>query len=97
MEAIVQGEAYGLLEKDILVVNSEDIHMTKTFGQQTEYILLQIPENQLQRYFPDVWPIRFQTVIPQRGEGRQQEPGLILLEMLDLYRKKEEGDYFVLF
>ena len=95
MEAIVQGEAYRLLEKDILVVNSEDIHMTKTFDERTEYILLQIPENQLQRYFPDVWPIRFQTVIPQREEGTQQEPGVILLEMLELYRKKEEGYLFL--
>lgn len=90
MSAVVQGEEYRLSAGDILVVNSEDIHMTKTFGDETEYILLQIPSEQLERCFPDFCRLRFQTMIPKHCQSFR-EPGQILLDMLIIYREKEDG------
>lgn len=77
MVAIVQGDAYHLSVGDILIVNSEDIHMTKTYGDKTEYILLQIPAVQLQAYFPDFRLLRFQTMIPGPAHPGIVPPGTV--------------------
>ena len=42
MTAVIQAETFELSAGDILIINSKDIHMTRTHGDTTSYILLQI-------------------------------------------------------
>lgn len=60
MKAVVQGRSYALSPGDILVVNSEELHMTIT-DQNTDYLLLQINK----KHFTgrSTAPLRFENFI----------------------------------
>lgn len=64
MTAVIQAETYELSVGDIVVINSEDIHMTQTCGEKTEYVLLQISAAQIAAFFPNLELLRFDTWIP---------------------------------
>lgn len=65
MSAVIQAEHYELAVGDIIVINSGDIHMTQTWGEKTEYVLLQISEEQLSVFLPNFHLLRFQTRISE--------------------------------
>lgn len=96
MTAVVQAKTYTLSQGDILIVNSEDLHMTQTHGSQTEYILLQISARRMQEFFPDFHSIRFSTQITADQMEMQKSrkidtPDHDLLAMLTAYEQKEDG------
>lgn len=98
MTAIIQGEYYELFPEDILIINSGDIHMTQTYGENTQYVLLQISARQLARVFPDFKSLRFSTLISGReaAAGSGHQPGEYLNELLHIYEEKNDG-YSLLF
>lgn len=94
MTAVIQAETYQLSEGDFLIINSKDIHLTQTHGNQTSYILLQISARQMQQFFPDFASLRFAT----RIHGNTIHPDTssrtltsYIMEMLEIYEKKEDG------
>lgn len=93
MSAIIQAEAYEILDGDILIINSGDIHMTQTYGEKTDYLLLQISIRQLLQFVPDFKSLRFFTKIPAAGQNPSGagEPGSCLLELLRLYEQQPDG------
>ena len=94
LTAVIQAETYKLSAGDILIINSEDIHMTQTLGEKTEYLLLQISASQLYHFFADFHLLHFTTLIPK--ETHQDNPGIYLQDMLSIFQKKEDG-YAILF
>lgn len=86
MTAVIQAETYELSPGDIVIINAEDIHMTRTTAEVTEYVLLQISAPQIAAFFPDLGQIRFDT----RISGCQYEEGVIK-ELIEIYERKEEG------
>lgn len=98
MSAVIQAEHYELTVGDIIVINSGDIHMTQTWGEKTEYVLLQISEEQLNGFFPDFHLLRFETRISgaSGADGKIEDastgtPLEVLKEMLDIHEKQEDG------
>lgn len=92
MTAVIQAETYELSKGDTLIINSEDIHMTQTHGEETTYILLQISSAQLRSFFPDFHLLRFDTHIQRPNPGNMTpEPGYYLMEMCAVFSEKEDG------
>ena len=93
MTAVIQAETFELSACDILIINSKDIHMTRTHGDTTSYILLQISARYLQQFFPNFDVLHFGTWIPAGTalEGSTCAPTHYLMEMLDIYQKEEDG------
>ena len=77
MSAVIQAEQYELAVGDIIVINSGDIHMTQTWGDKTEYVLLQISEEQLSVFLPDFHLLRFETRISESSgaDGKSEGAG----------------------
>lgn len=112
MTAVIQAEQYELSVGDILVINSDDIHMTRTAGEKTEYTLLQISPSQIAAFFPNLKQVRFATWIPAGKQMCAESAKLcreqnhdpskdgilqkLLLEMKQIYEQKEDG-YSLLF
>lgn len=90
MTAVIQAETYELSAGDILIINSEDIHMTQTHGEETQYLLLQISASQLQKFFSDVHLLRFDTLIPASADTAYT-PGRFLMEMCTVFSDKKDG------
>ena len=61
LSAIVQAAEYTLHANDLLIVNSGDLHMTRTSG--CDYLILQVSDRQLRSYLPDFDRLRFDTII----------------------------------
>lgn len=61
LSAIVQASEYDLSAGDLMIINSGDLHMTRTGG--SHYLILQISARQLRAYLPDFDRLRFTTVI----------------------------------
>lgn len=93
MTAIIQAETYQLSVGDILIINSGDIHMTQTYGEKTDYILLQISVRQLLQFFPNFKSLRFFTLIPETAASARtvQNPRKYLREMLAIYERQQDG------
>lgn len=85
MTAVIQAETYELHPGDLLIINSEDIHMTQTHGPQTCYYLLQISSSQLKNYFPDFHLLHFDTLISQSPYGAYME------EICSIFQEKADG------
>lgn len=88
---------YTLREGDVFLVNSGDIHDTKTLGNP-HYLLLQIPYSLLDQSVPDFDGLRFQDYYPAASMG--QEPGFQaicdeLYHMKTLFEEKKEGYQFL--
>ena len=60
--AIVQATEYQLNEGDLIIINSGDLHMTRS--NTCTYLLLQISASQMRQYLPDFDTMRFDTIIP---------------------------------
>ena len=60
--AIVQATEYRLNEGDLIIINSGDLHMTRS--NTCTYLLLQISASQMRQYLPDFDTMRFDTIIP---------------------------------
>ena len=118
LTAVIQAKTYELSSGDILIINSNDIHMTQTSASKTDYILLQISARSLQQFFPNFASLHFVTWIPRNAASACSDaaeslasvsppsdsialhdrtvsvhlsPAFYLLEMLDIYEKKEDG------
>lgn len=118
LTAVIQAKTYELSSGDILIINSNDIHMTQTSASKTDYILLQISARSLQQFFPNFASLHFVTWIPRNAASACSDaaeslasvsppsdsialndrtvsihlsPAFYLLEMLDIYEKKENG------
>lgn len=63
MTAVIQGQTYELTARDMLIINSEDIHMTQISDEETCYYLLQVSASQLSNFFPNFQLLRFDTII----------------------------------
>lgn len=61
LSAIVQAAEYTLHANDLLIVNSGDLHMTRTSG--CDYLILQVSDRQLRSYLPDFDRLRFDTIV----------------------------------
>lgn len=98
MTAVVQADTYELEPGDLLVINSGELHMTKIdrYNARGPYVLIQMPVQKLETYFPGKEGLRFATLI--RNEEIQAEPMLLnaLEQMRRLYDEKGEG-YQLLF
>jgi len=91
LTAVIQARTYVLQPGDVLVINSEDIHMTQTFGEETVYILLQVSAAQLSAFFSDFHLLRFQTYIPNAAENGVPSPRSLLVELQSIYQAREDG------
>lgn len=96
MTAVVQADTYELHTGDLLVINSGDLHMTRTYKEPTPYTVLQISAKRLRQYFPDLELLHFDTHIS--SEEVHKTPGLYesIQSMLRLYQEGEDG-YQLLF
>ncbi|MGL6198505.1 MAG: helix-turn-helix domain-containing protein [Lachnospiraceae bacterium] len=91
MIAVVQSKSYKLTPGTLLVVNSKEIHMTRTYGE-SYYLLLQIPTDQIKNRFVDFDRLRFQTMINEDGMAKSRnEIDNHFSRMLDLFSHKEDG------
>ena len=70
MVAIIQARPYKLYPGDLLIVNSKEIHMTRT-TTSSHYLLLQIPFAFMHQYVPNFEQVRFQTLIQQNQTSNQ--------------------------
>lgn len=91
MTAWVNEQQYRLKSNDLLIVNSRELHSTRSF-ENIEYLLLQIPYDYLGRVINDVSLIHFQEYFPSgiSEPAREQLCGC-LSELARAYTEKEDG------
>ncbi len=89
MHALIQAQTFDLSPWDILVVNSEELHMTKT-GEKTRYLLLQINKKYFARLTSDPYPFYFSNLI--RSDA--QCVGLFM-DLLRIQTDEEDGYPFL--
>ncbi|MCM1135370.1 MAG: AraC family transcriptional regulator [Clostridium sp.] len=91
MTAWVNEQQYHLRDNDMLVVNSRELHSTKS-SENIEYLLLQIPYDYLERMINDMALVRFQEYFPAGAAS----PALdrlygCLSDMTKTYTEKKDG------
>ena len=91
MAAVVQGGFYELSPGDLLIVNENELHRTKSLSGQAPYILIQIPVQYLREIIPSFDTVRFQNYIPARELSAAAPLGDALLRMREAFREKEDG------
>lgn len=91
--AVIQAETYHLYAGDILIMNSNEIHMTQTPEAGTEYILLQVSARTFQQFFPNFPLLHFATRIPnhERSARHGSSASDILMDMLHIYEQQKDG------
>lgn len=91
MTAWVNDQQYHLHDNDLLIVNSRELHSTKSF-ENIEYLLLQIPFDYLGRVISDVSLIHFQEYF-SAGVTQPAKDALYscLFELARTYTEKEDG------
>ena len=90
--AIVQATEYQLNEGDLIIINSGDLHMTRS--NTCTYLLLQISASQMRQYLPDFDTMRFDTIIPC---SEQPAPLPALLSEMNEIRQNPSDSYQLLF
>lgn len=90
--AIVQATEYRLNEGDLIIINSGDLHMTRS--NTCTYLLLQISASQMRQYLPDFDTMRFDTIIPC---SEQPAPLRALLSEMNEIRQNPSDSYQLLF
>lgn len=90
--AIVQATEYQLNEGDLIIINSGDLHMTRS--NTCTYLLLQISASQMRQYLPDFDTMRFDTIIPCL---EQPAPLRALLSEMNEIRQNPSDSYQLLF
>ncbi|MDC7220098.1 MAG: AraC family transcriptional regulator [Spirochaetales bacterium] len=92
MEVLSSHEKVLLKEREIVIINSGEIHQTRVFGD-TETLLLQVPFSLISDSLSSQSSRRF-VLKPKEGEARD-----ILVALLDelgeVYREKGEGQIFL--
>lgn len=93
LTAIIQAETYHLSAGDILIINSNEIHMTQTHENGADYILLQISEKTFQQFFPNFALLHFVTRISGTDLASEHalSPSAILMDMLHIYEQQKDG------
>lgn len=97
MHIVRNDEKYTINENDLFVVNSGDIHLTRSPGS-VEVLLLQIPYELFSPSLPEYMTIRFREFFPEselREEPTFQKLIQYLLAMRTLYEKNEDGYQFL--
>ncbi|MDP4090426.1 MAG: AraC family transcriptional regulator [Bacillota bacterium] len=97
MHIVRNDEKYTINERDLFIVNSGDIHLTRSPGN-VEVLLLQIPYEFLNQSISGYKTIRFKEHFPQNELS--EDPvfqGMIhhLLTMRELYQQGEDGYQFL--
>lgn len=90
-------EKYILNEKDLFIVNSGDIHLTRSVGN-VEILLLQIPYELLDHSISEYSTIRFREHYPHGEMGNNpvfKDMVQQLLSMRALYEQGEDGYQFL--
>ena len=90
--AIVQATEYRLNEGDLIIINSGDLHMTRS--NTCTYLLLQISASQMRQYLPDFDTMRFDTIIPY---SEQPAPLRALLSEMNEIRQNPSDSYQLLY
>lgn len=91
MTAFIGDRKYTLKKGDLLVINSGELHSTKTWGE-TDYLLLQIPFDYLSRTINGISLIRFQEYFPSITMNiTQKQLCGCLFELAKIYTEKEDG------
>ena len=90
--AIVQATEYQSNEGDLIIINSGDLHMTRS--DTCTYLLLQISASQMRQYLPDFDTMRFDTIIPC---SEQSAPLRALLSEMNEIRQNPSDSYQLLF
>ena len=91
--AIVQATEYQLNEGDLIIINSGDLHMTRSNACTS--LLLQISASQMRQYLPDFdRRLRFDTIIPC---SEQPAPLRALLSEMNEIRQNPSDSYQLLF
>jgi YesN/AraC family two-component response regulator len=97
MHILRNDEKYTLNEKDLFVVNSGDIHLTRSPGS-IEILLLQIPYELLNQSIDRYKTLRFREFYPERELNEDpvfQRLVHHLLTMRTLYEEAEDGYQFL--
>jgi AraC-like DNA-binding protein len=98
MHISLNHEEYTIHSKDLFVVNSGDIHFTRSFGD-VKFLLLQIPYELLDQCIPQFQTLRFSQYYPYeklKEDTKYEDMILHLLSLWNLY-EKAEGNYQFLF
>ena len=91
LTAVIQAETYQPEPGSLLVINSNELHMTQTAGLTT-YVLLQISAEQMRRFFPNFEALHFQTLITKGIQSPDQKEMFFHLEaMVSEYEKQADG------
>ena len=89
--AFVSEKKYTLKRDDMLVINPGELHSTRGFGE-VRYLLLQIPRDYLSKTTDKSSLLHFQTYFPSiTRNSTQKKLHECLLQLLDIYREKEDG------
>lgn len=94
LSAIVQASEYDLSAGDLMIINSGDLHMTRTGG--SHYLILQISARQLRAYLPDFDRLRFTTVI-HPSEVADSSPLFALFHQMEELFQTQPPYYELLF
>lgn len=97
MHVVCGEQQFMLSEKDLFVINSSEIHYTKT-GLQTSYLLLQIPYEFFARCIARFDEVHFHHYFPASKINCSPSLNAMvkhLTAMQDLFQKKEDGYPFL--
>ena len=97
MNIVRNDEKYTIHERDLFVINSGDIHLTRSPGS-IEVLLLQIPYELLGNSIPEYKTIRFKEYFPQSELSEDpffQKMIQYLHAMRKLYEQGEDGYQFL--
>lgn len=97
MHLVRNDEKYTINQDDLFIVNSGDIHLTRSSGS-VEYLLLQIPYEFLNNSIDRYKTIRFREYYPQSELSNDppfQKMIHYLLTMRMLYEQREDGYRFL--
>lgn len=91
MSVIVKAHKYQLKPHDILIINSNELHMTQNEKSNVQFTLIQIPSKMLFQLIPNFQLIRFRTFISSDELGDSPDLLKVLYDLIDIFEKKEDG------
>lgn len=97
MDIITSNTTYTLTAKDMFIINSGFIHLTK-IQESTSYLLLQIPYTFMESSISDIKDIQFKAHYPYNdlfGNESFKQMSHYLSELTALYKEKKHGYQFL--
>lgn len=91
MTAVVQSADYLLNPGDLLIVNTNELHRTKSLMPRAPYLLIQISLQRLQEMLPAFEIVHFDNFIPAVKIDALPELKSAFRHMRDVYLAKDEG------